>query len=166
MGSQRTNPPTFREAGLEDLASVAAVRQRAIRKPGVLKRPLPPSIQQSRGDLGRETVILLSICAGEIVGFVGLADWGDGEVLLDGPFIEPFMRRRGIGTRLMELAEIQAAAQAVTVLRVEACHRAEGFFVRRGFSGLEGRRRPPHQSVLMTKNIALLHPIHVRIVEL
>jgi len=71
---------------------------------------------------------------GAIAGFAVLTRDADGELELDGIFVEPALLRQGIGKRLMADAKARAAALGVTALKVVAAPDAEAFYRDCGFA--------------------------------
>jgi GNAT superfamily N-acetyltransferase len=71
---------------------------------------------------------------GKIVGFSVVLSRDDGEVELDGLFVDPAAWRNGIGMFLVREAEHWAALDGANALHVTANARAEPFYVACGFA--------------------------------
>lgn len=70
---------------------------------------------------------------GAIAGFAALLPRADGQVELDGLFVEPELWRQGVGRTLVEHCAFVARAQGSAVLHVVGNPHAEGFYLACGF---------------------------------
>ena len=70
---------------------------------------------------------------GTIAGFAALLPRADGGVELDGLFVEPTLRRCGIGRSLVEHYSEVARSQGSTFVHVVGNPHAEGFYIAYGF---------------------------------
>ena len=70
---------------------------------------------------------------GVVAGFSAVFPRGDGETELDALFVEPTIRRRGIGRLLVEHCMKVARTQGSTILHVVGNPHAESFYLACGF---------------------------------
>ena len=82
---------------------------------------------------------------GAIAGFAALLPRADGGAELDALFVEPIMRRRGMGRSLVEHCSEIARSQGCTFLHVVGNPHAEEFYIACGFR-LTGTAADPFRS--------------------
>ena len=71
--------------------------------------------------------------SGVIVAFASIVPRDDGETELDGLFVEPSVRRRGLGRLVVEHCEEVARSKGSTALHVVGNRHAEQFYLACGF---------------------------------
>jgi predicted N-acetyltransferase YhbS len=78
--------------------------------------------------------VLVAESDGSIAGFAALLRRTDGEMELDGLFVEPSRQRQGIGKALVELCAEVARRRGASILHVVGNPHAEAFYLRIGFA--------------------------------
>jgi N-acetylglutamate synthase-like GNAT family acetyltransferase len=92
----------------------------------------PDAIELPTEQIGTGGVFVLEV-NGAIAGFAALLPRADGSAELDALFVEPTMRRRGIGRSLVEHCSEIARSQGCTCLHVVGNPHAEEFYLACGF---------------------------------
>ncbi len=103
----------------------AGDREAVLAHPDAIELPLE---QITAGD------VWVSESDGVIAGFAALKPRADGDIELDGLFVEPEMRRRGIARSMVEHCVRIAGGRGSRALHVVGNFHAEGFYVACGFS--------------------------------
>jgi GNAT superfamily N-acetyltransferase len=114
---------------LEDLMRRASLanpgdRQALLENPDAIDLP----VQQIEAGL-----VFVAETQGNTLGFAALLPRDDGDVELDGLFVEPRSWRRGVGRALVDHCAAWARASGATTMHVIGNYHAEGFYHRCGF---------------------------------
>ena len=80
--------------------------------------------------------IVVAECAGDIKGFSAILPRPDGNVELDGLFVEPACWRQGVGRVLVDHAAAAAAGTGAHYLHVVGNPHAERFYIACGFDAI------------------------------
>ncbi|HJS92331.1 MAG TPA: GNAT family N-acetyltransferase [Steroidobacteraceae bacterium] len=123
---------------LQARASLANAGDRA----AILAHPEAIDIPDGQIETGR---VFVAEESGSVLGFAVILPRGDGDMELDGLFVEPSSWDRGIGRRLVEHCAQLARTAGATTLHVLGNPHAEGFYLRCGFarSGIAETRFGP-----------------------
>jgi GNAT superfamily N-acetyltransferase len=78
-------------------------------------------------------LVFVAESQGKTLGFAALLPRDNGDLELDGLFVEPQSWRRGVGKALVDHCAAWARASSATTLHVIGNHHAEGFYHRCGF---------------------------------
>ena len=129
---------TLRLAGRSDLDAVNRVIESAIRTwvvPERVRRLCVPLYRYSEHDL---EFLDLVVAEAENIGIVGIAAWEEADavdapagysaLLLHGIYVAPDQHRKGVGTRLFEVAEMAASVRGFDGVLVKAQPGAGDFF--------------------------------------
>ena len=92
----------------------------------------PNAIELPTEQIGTGSVFVLEVNSA-IAGFAALLPRADGSAELDALFVEPTMRRRGIGRSLVEHCSEIASSPGCTFLHVVGNPHAEEFYIACGF---------------------------------
>lgn len=123
-------PTTIRPARVEERASLEALQWRAsLANPADRDHLLahPDAIDLPADQIARGLVFVAER-DGAVVGFAALLPRHDGDVELDGLFVEPGRWRGGVGRALVEHVVAVAAAMGAAVLHVVGNPDAIGFY--------------------------------------
>jgi GNAT superfamily N-acetyltransferase len=77
--------------------------------------------------------VFVAECEGTMAGFAALDPRADGDIELDGMFVDPHMQRRGIGRALIEHCAEFARSQGCLALHVVGNSHAKDFYNECGF---------------------------------
>ncbi len=97
--------------------------------------------------------VFIAQSAGIIAGFSSVQFRRDGDMELDGLFVEPGMWRRGIGRQLVERCCEVARQNNARALHVVGNPHAEGFYLSCGFEGIGRQDTRFGVGFSMTKNL-------------
>jgi len=97
--------------------------------------------------------VFVSECEGAIVGFAAIEPRQDGQIELDGLFVEPLMQRRGIAKALIEYCAEVVRKQGVTAIHVVGNPHAKEFYSACGFEGIGTTETRFGQGILMRKTV-------------
>jgi GNAT superfamily N-acetyltransferase len=126
---------TLRIALADDRAELESLQMRAsLANPGdrdaILEHPevitIPP-------DQIAEGLVFVAESRGAILGFSAVLDRDDGEVELDGLFVDPLLWRAGVGRALVDRAKAYARQRSASWLHVIGNPHAQGFYEACGF---------------------------------
>jgi GNAT superfamily N-acetyltransferase len=92
----------------------------------------PDAIDLPIGQIAAGDVFVLEL-DGQVAGFAALLSKPDGDIELDGLFVEPDIRRRGIGRMLVQHCAQVALDRGSCALRVIGNPHAEAFYLSCGF---------------------------------
>lgn len=142
----QTRSVTLRPATLADLDAINTVIERAVQTwklPQRVKRLALVSYRYNAFDLEMLHIVVAEDSKNRII---GIAAWepadardappGSNALLLHGIYVDPDNHRHGIGSRLLNAAELAAREQGFDGLLVKAQSGATGFFTRRGMQPL------------------------------
>jgi GNAT superfamily N-acetyltransferase len=90
---------------------------------------------------------------GDIIGFAAVLLREDGEVELDGLFVEPSLQRQGTGRRLVEHCEGFARAEGASALHVIGNPHAAAFYIACGFIHAGTAKTQFGEGLLMRKEL-------------
>jgi N-acetylglutamate synthase-like GNAT family acetyltransferase len=127
---------TIRLARGSEKDALEALQTRAsLANPGdreaILAHPDAIELPQSQIDAGQ---VFVAERAGGTVGFAAILPRDDGDVELDGLFVEPTLWKSGIGRLLVEECSRQAKVRGAGALHVIGNPHAEGFYLSCGFA--------------------------------
>jgi GNAT superfamily N-acetyltransferase len=133
-GRQASDPPAVRLAGLEDVAAIEAIVERAYTPyvPLIGRRPAPMDDVYAPKVRGGQVFVAER---GAVVGVIVLVDSGD-HLLIENVAVDPESQHRGIGRALLAFAEAHAASVGVAELRLytnEAMHDNLRLYPRLGY---------------------------------
>ena len=97
--------------------------------------------------------VFVSECEGKVVGFAAIEPRQDGQIELDGLFVEPHMQRRGIAKSLIEHCADVARRQGVTAIHVVGNPHAKEFYSACGFAVIGTTETRFGQGILMQKAV-------------
>src|ERR1043165_7493367 len=97
--------------------------------------------------------VFVSECEGAIVGFAAIEPRQDGQIELDGLFVEPRMQRHGIAKSLIEHCAEVVRKQGVTAIHVVGNPHAKEFYSACGFEGIGTTETRFGQGILMRKTV-------------
>ena len=154
-GSNQTDGLSIRPAREEEQATLEALQWRAslgneadrdalLANPDAIALPL---------DQIRQGLVLVAEVEGNPAGFAALLPRADGDVELDGLFVDPTWQRRGIGNALVDHSTAFARDRGATALHVVGNPHAEAFYRSTGFRlmGTQATRFGP--GLLMQRRI-------------
>jgi GNAT superfamily N-acetyltransferase len=95
--------------------------------------------------------VFVSECEGAIVGFAAIEPREDGEIELDGLFVEPRMQRRGIAKSLIGHCAEVVRKQGVTAIHVLGNPHAANFYAACGFDTIGTTETRFGPGILMRK---------------
>ncbi len=126
---------TVRVAFPEEREALEALQWRAsLANPGDREALLAhPEVIELPADQIEKGQVLIAERGGVVLGFAALLDRDDGDIELDGLFVEPEHWRQGIGRALVEHCAAVARSAGAASLHVIGNHHAEGFYHRCGF---------------------------------
>ena len=97
--------------------------------------------------------VLVSECKGVIVGFAAIEPRPDGQIELDGLFVEPRMQRRGIARALIEHCAEVVRKQGCTAIHVVGNPHAREFYLACGFEQIGTTETRFGPGILMRKPV-------------
>jgi GNAT superfamily N-acetyltransferase len=146
----------LRRAGLSDAAAVAACVQHAYaRYEGRLPRPPKPVLADYALVVERTFTFLLESRDGACVGVLVLIEKSD-HLLLDNVAVEPAWQGRGLGRRLLELAESEALRLGFDEVRLYTnalMTENRALYARVGYVEYERREVEGRDTVFMRKHL-------------
>lgn len=95
----------------------------------------PDAIDLPIGQIASGDVFVLEL-DGRVAGFAALLSRTDGDVELDGLFVEPDIRRRSVGRALVEHCARIALARGARAIHVIGNFHAEAFYLSCGFKAI------------------------------
>ena len=127
--------PSIRTATVADHAALEALQLRAsLCNPGdrqaMLDHPDAISLPIEQIEAG---LVFVAVSAGKILGFAAMYQRPDGDMELDGLFVEPTHQKQGIGGLLVNQCATEARAASATAIHVIGNPHAERFYLRCGF---------------------------------
>jgi N-acetylglutamate synthase-like GNAT family acetyltransferase len=130
------SPLFIRPAVVSERSALEALQSRASLnnlgdRPALLANPEVNQIPKEQLEAGQ---VFVAEQSGSVVGFAVIVPRSDGNVELDGLFVEPDKWRRGIGRQLVDHCAQLARLGGSTALHVVGNPHAEGFYSRCGFT--------------------------------
>ena len=135
MGSLTRVAVMIRTARADELEKLEALQRRAsLANPGDRDAILahPDAIVIPPGQLA-DGQVFVAESDGSLLGFSAVLDREDGQVELDGLFVEPSLWRAGVGRLLVERAKDYGREHSAAWLHVVGNPHAEGFYEACGF---------------------------------
>lgn len=129
------NDVQIRQARESEQKSLEALQWRAsLGNPGDREALLanPDAIELPLEQI-RNGQVFVAEAAGSVLGFAAILPREDGDVELDGLFVEPDLWRRGVGLKLVDHCAAEARSLGASAIHVIGHPDAEGFYKTCGF---------------------------------
>jgi ribosomal protein S18 acetylase RimI-like enzyme len=147
---------TVRRAGEGDIGALSAVAAQAYRGyvPRIGREPAPMTADYAQAV--RSGLTWVAEADGEIVGLLVLVVHPD-HLLLENVAVLPSVQRRGVGARLLALAEDEARARGLDEIRLytnEAMTENLAYYPRHGYAETHRAEQDGFRRVFFTKHLA------------
>ena len=147
---------TVRRAGEADAAVLAAVTAEAYRHyvPRIGREPAPMTADYAHA--ARSGLTWVAEADGEVVGLLVLVVHPD-HLLVENVAVRPSAQRRGVGARLLGLAEEEAQARGLHEIRLytnEAMTENLAYYPRHGYTETHRAEQDGFRRVFFTKHVA------------
>jgi GNAT superfamily N-acetyltransferase len=146
-------PFSIRRAIASEREALEALQTRAsLSNPGdraaLLANPDAIALPLAQVEAGQ---VFLAERAGAIIGFAAVLTRADGELELDGLFVDPALWRRGVGSALVDYAADYARKNGAAALHVVGNPHAAGFYAACGFESLGRQKTRFGEGLLLRK---------------